>query len=208
MYRTLLACWPDPGEFLAGVREPETIMTDANRLAAGRDDIATLLFWDALFYLPNDNLVKVDRASMAVSLEMRVPLLDHEVIEQVWRMPEALRVGPGPSKWLLRQILYRYVPQRLVDRQKRGFTVPLSAWLRGPLRRWAEEVLFDRACGVEDLVDRETVRRRWREHLEGRRNWHLGIWALVNLKMWQNDTRGRPAPAGRQAAADGRGGAE
>lgn len=189
MYRALLSCWQHPGAFLGVRPEPKTLIADDQGLSAPRDPISTLLLWDSLFYLPGDNLAKVDRASMAVSLEMRAPLLDHAVVEQVWSMPESLRVGQGQSKWLLRQVLYRYVPRGLIERPKRGFSVPIAAWLRGPLRAWAEEVLFGDSSADGGLIDNRVVRARWHEHLVGRRDWHLGLWALINLRAWQTAER-------------------
>lgn len=181
LYESLLSCWQDVQPFLPGVLEPETVMSSSNGLTGGRSLVPTCLFWDCLFYLPNDNLVKVDRASMAVSLEMRAPMLDHTVVEQAWRTPESL-LGKGESKWLLRQVLDRYVPRDLVAGPKRGFSVPLGHWLRTSLREWAEEILFD-SEGPE-VIDISAVRAKWQEHVTGRRDWNLGLWAIINLKAW------------------------
>jgi asparagine synthase (glutamine-hydrolysing) len=188
MYRSLLACWEDPGLFLGPVSEPKTVMDGVGQ-SGHSDPIMTFLFWDSVFYLPDDNLTRVDRASMAVSLEMRVPLLDHTIAEQVWRMPDRLRTEAHKSKWLLRQVLYRYVPPQLIERPKKGFSVPLAEWLRGPLRSWAEDLLFSGGSDSDGLIRTAEVRKRWREHIEGRRDWNLVLWALICLRAWQADVR-------------------
>ena len=141
---------------------------------------------DLVSYLPDDILTKVDRASMAVALELRVPLLDDRVVEFSWRLPRAARMRHHTSKWLLRQVLYRYVPQALVERPKLGFDIPLAEWLRGPLRHWAEEMLNERRLREDGLLNQSMVGRIWKEHLDGRRNRQDLLWNVLMLESWRD----------------------
>jgi len=162
-------------------------------------DAGTLLdqmqYHDLTSYLPDDILTKVDRASMAVALEARVPLLDHRVVEFAWHLPQNMKMRGNMQKWLLREVLYRHVPRELIDRPKQGFAVPLASWLRGPLKDWAEDLL---APDKITLCDPAPVQKLWAQHKSGRRNWHHQLWAVLMLQAWQ---RNQAAVAAEQKAA-------
>jgi asparagine synthase (glutamine-hydrolysing) len=146
--------------------------------------------WDMATYLPDDILQKVDRASMAVSLEVRPPLLDHRVVEFAWTLPRNLRVRNGETKWLLRRALDKYVPRHLVGRPKAGFAIPLAGWLRGPLRGWAEDLLDgNRLAG--GILDAAAVRRLWLEHLSGGRNRAYALWTILMFECWRRRWLGK-----------------
>jgi asparagine synthase (glutamine-hydrolysing) len=153
-------------------------------LHARRHPIEQLMYRDVMTYLPDDILAKVDRASMAVSLESRAPLLDHRVYELACRLPFTMKVRDGRGKWLLRELLYRYVPRELVDRPKMGFCVPIATWLRDPLREWAADLLDERQVRHQGLFDPKPIAVKWREHLTGRRNWAHHLWNVLMFQAW------------------------
>ena len=124
---------------------------------------------------------------MAVSLEARVPLLDHRVVEFAWRLPDALKIRGGQGKWLLRQLLYKYVPKALVERPKMGFGVPIDAWLRGPLRGWADDLLDPAAMVQAGFLDPVPIQVKWDEHLSGRRNWQHFLWNVLMFEAWRRE---------------------
>ncbi|WP_430626770.1 asparagine synthetase B family protein [Thiobacter aerophilum] len=190
VYRYLVSHWKHPAEELViGATEPETILSRRDEwpasLADGRRSFEeVMMFLDQLTYLPDDILVKVDRAAMGVSLETRVPLLDHRVVEFSWRLPLHLKIRNSQSKWLLRQVLYRYVPRELMERPKMGFGVPLDQWLRGPLREWAEDLLSEDRLKREGFLHPAPIREKWAEHLSGRRNWAYYLWDVLMWEAW------------------------
>jgi asparagine synthase (glutamine-hydrolysing) len=139
---------------------------------------------DTLTYLPDDILVKVDRAAMAVSLETRVPLLDHRVVELAWQMPYNMKVRNGQGKWLLKQVLYRHVPKEIVDRPKMGFGVPVDEWIRGPLREWAEDLLNEDRLKKEGYLNPKLIRSRWQQHVKGQHNWRDSLWIILMWQAW------------------------
>ena len=142
----------------------------------------SVMFQDQVGYLPDDILTKVDRAAMAVSLETRIPFLDHDIVELAWQIPQNFKIRDGCTKWVLRQILNKYVPAECFNRPKQGFTLPLEIWLRGPLRDWSEQLLDPKLIEEQGFLNVKVVRQKWDEHLSGRRNWHQWIW---NVLMWQ-----------------------
>lgn len=163
---------------------PDRAAPDLPPVPDGLDAAAEAAYWDTVTYLPDDILTKVDRASMAVSLEARVPLLDHRVLELAWRLPTHLKIRGGQSKYLLRQVLYRHVPRGMVERPKSGFAIPLSDWLAGPLRDWAEDLLSERSLTETGLIAAAPVRAAWADHLAGRGNRQEDIWAILMLQSW------------------------
>ena len=152
---------------------------------ADTDDLLSRVqYVDIKTYLTDDILAKVDRASMAVSLESREPLLDYRLVEFAWTLPLSMKVRGGRGKRALRRVLYRYVPEALIERPKMGFGIPLEAWLRGRLRDWAESLLDPAAIRAQGLLDPAPIRAKWEEHLAGRANWHYHLWAVLMLQAW------------------------
>jgi asparagine synthase (glutamine-hydrolysing) len=202
VYQQLMAHWPDAERIVHGAARRPTVLDDPARWAALPDFTQRMMYLDTVMYLPDDILVKVDRATMGVSLEARVPLLDHRVVEFAWRVPLALKLRDGQGKWLLRQVLYRYVPPALIERPKMGFGVPIGAWLRGPLRPWAEDLLAERRLRADGFFDPQPIRAAWAEHLAGRCNWQYRLWSVLMFQAWLDAAR-QPlpaAPGGRAAS--------
>ena len=188
LYDNLVSSWTSPSSVVLGTDwSPASIGSATapplNALSAAE----RMMFLDTLTYLPDDILVKLDRASMAVSLESRVPFLDHELLEFAWRMPLRYKLHGRTTKLPLRQILEKYVPTNLTDRPKMGFGVPIGAWLRGPLRDWAEHLLDRKRLLNDGFFNPDPVREKWEEHLSGRRNWSAQLWALLMFQSWQDN---------------------
>jgi len=184
MYRSLVSHWQNPESLVLGSQEPSTVLTDHAGWADLDNFTQRMQFLDAVSYLPSDILTKVDRAAMGVSLETRVPFLDHRVFEFAWRLPMHQKIREGQGKWLLRQVLYQYVPQSLIDRPKMGFGIPIDAWLRGELRDWAEDLLNEKRMQDEGFFDVVQVRQKWSEHISGERNWQYLLWDVLMFQAW------------------------
>ena len=184
LYRLLVSHWHTPCDIVLGAIEPPTVLTDTTLQPQAGESVHQMMALDLLSYLPDDILVKVDRAAMGVSLETRVPMLDHRVVEFAWRLPLDYKLRHGVGKWPLREVLYRYVPRELIERPKMGFGVPLDSWLRGPLRDWAEDLLSEARLRREGYFDPAPIRRKWAEHLSGRRDWQYHIWDVLMFQAW------------------------
>ena len=184
VYRRLVTHW-EPTEVMPGADEYKGILWEPELGKQIPGFLEQMQLMDLVTYLPDDILTKVDRASMAVALEARVPLLDHRVVEFAWQLPGSAKIRGNSTKWLLRQVLDRHVPKHLIDRPKMGFGVPLGEWLRGPLRDWAETFLAEQRLREAGLLDATRVRQYWQEHLDGRRNWQYLIWDVLMLETWR-----------------------
>jgi asparagine synthase (glutamine-hydrolysing) len=147
------------------------------------------MFEDQSNYLPGDILHKVDRAAMSCSLEVRIPLLDHRMVEHAWKIPNDLKVRRGVSKWLLRKIAYRYIPAAMLERPKSGFAVPIGGWLRKELRDWAEALLEPGQLRQQGYFNVGAVRERWMQHLSGKQNWEHQLWSILMFQAWLHSQR-------------------
>lgn len=182
-FRALVSHWTDPGALVLGGQErADPVWEEASGDLSGF--AARMQFVDTLTYLPDDILTKVDRASMAVSLEARVPLLDHRVVEFAWSLPQDLKIRGREGKWILRRLLDRHVPRALIKRPKMGFGIPIGSWLRGPLRGWAEDILDEAHLKRQGFLDPAPIRARWHDHLSGKRNWQYALWGVLMFNAW------------------------
>jgi len=184
LYLGLVSHWTDPASLVVGGLEPPTLLNGLAPDLRGLSTVERMMALDTMTYLPDDILVKVDRAAMGVSLESRVPFLDHRVVEFSWRLPQSMKLNNGQTKWALRQLLYRHVPKKLIDRPKMGFGVPIGDWLRGPLRGWAEALLASPRLDREGFFHSAPIRQRWEEHLSGQRNWQYALWNVLMFQAW------------------------
>ena len=184
VYYMLVSHWQNPTEVVFDSKEPETLLTSKKPKFLGLNSQQKMMALDSLTYLPNDILVKVDRAAMALSLETRSPFLDHRIIEYSWRIPQSLKLKNVQSKWILREILYKYVPRNLIERPKMGFAIPINIWLQGPLREWAENLLSEKSLQQYGYFNSDLIRRKWKEHLSGKKNWQNHLWSVLMFQSW------------------------
>jgi asparagine synthase (glutamine-hydrolysing) len=185
VYRRLVSQWPDPARLVRSGREPSGPLWDSGLARDFPEPITRMQMIDTLTYLPDDILAKVDRATMAVGLESREPLLDHRLLEFAWTLPPSFKLRDGQGKWPLRRVLERYVPRALFERPKMGFGVPIDSWLRGPLRDWAEDLLDAKTLESDGLFDPAPVRAAWAAHLAGTREMHYPLWVVLMFQAWK-----------------------
>jgi asparagine synthase (glutamine-hydrolysing) len=188
LYRGLVSQWSDPADVVLDCQEPASFLTGLRPAFHGLNDVEQMMALDTLTYLPDDILTKVDRAAMSVGLETRVPLLDHRLVEFAWQLPLHYKIRRGSegttTKWIMRELLFKHVPRALIERPKQGFGIPIGTWLRGPLRSWAESLLGESRLRSEGFFNVAAVRRKWSEHLSGRKNWQHQLWCVLMFQAW------------------------
>lgn len=186
MYQGLISHWKDPATVIGVTDYPQMPVFDNSRLVFD-SFVEWMMYLDAVTYLPDDILVKVDRACMGVSLESRVPLLDHRVVEFAWRLPLNMKIQGLEGKRILREVLYQYVPRELIERPKMGFGVPIGEWLQGPLKDWANDMLDVNRLKNEGYLNSEPIQTMWQEHLSGKKNWQYHLWDILMFQAWLHD---------------------
>ncbi|UUO13230.1 asparagine synthase (glutamine-hydrolyzing) [Dolichospermum heterosporum] len=184
MYADLVSHLQEPEKVVIDSSQLSTVFSDGNLWANLPNFTERMMYLDLISYLPGDILVKVDRATMGVSLEGRIPFLDHRVVEFAWQIPLSMKIRGNQGKWLLRQVLYKYVPRELIERPKMGFGIPIGAWLRGPLRAWAEDLLDESRLRREGYFHPQPIRQKWDEHQNGDRNWQHHLWVILMFQAW------------------------
>ena len=195
LYGGIMSQWPEPNALVVGASEPPSWATFSVPALHNLNPFEQMMAADTVTYLPDDILVKLDRASMAVSLETRVPLLDHRVVEFAWRLPFEYKVRDGQTKWALRQVLYRHVPRELIERPKMGFGVPIGDWLRGPLRDWADALLDDSRLADQGYLRSGPIRRMWQSHLAGSAGGEHRLWTVLMFQSWLEEQKAPSAIA-------------
>jgi asparagine synthase (glutamine-hydrolysing) len=202
VFTTLASHWNDPVRVVIGAEEPPTVVTTPGAGANLSEFTERMMFLDTLTFLPDDILAKVDRASMAVSLEARIPLLDHRVVEFAWRLPMSMKIRDNRGKWILRELLGRFVPHSLVDRPKSGFSIPLDGWLRGPLRDWAESLLAERRIREDGFFHVQPIREKWAAHLSGKGAWQHHLWDILMFQAWWDENRQPSTASGSSGSSE------
>jgi asparagine synthase (glutamine-hydrolysing) len=204
LYRQLVSYWPRPEACVLGGREPRGLLWDESIADEFPSLFDQMRLIDLATYLPDHCLTKVDRTTMAVGLEARVPLLDHRIVSLVWSLPASTYSDGNRSKWLLRKVLYKYVPRELIERPKWGFIPPLGDWLRGPLRDWAESLLSESRLRQECLLDPVPIRARWRDHMSGKADWSTLLWDVLAFECWLEGQGQRSSASANRFSADAR----
>ena len=189
LYKGLTSQWNFPEEVVIGGKEPLTAITDPKRRPQLTNNIKQMMALDTISYLPDDILTKVDRAAMGVSLETRVPFLNHKVVEFAWSLPLEFKLRNGIGKWCLKEVLYKYVPKSLIERPKMGFGVPIDSWLRGPLKGWANDLLSEDRLEEEGIFRPKPIRKMWLEHQSGKRNWQDQLWNVLMFQSWYDKNK-------------------
>lgn len=184
MYLSLVSFWNNTENIVLDSSEPMTIPSDHRNWFEHLDERENMMYLDTISYLPDDILTKVDRSSMAVSLEARTPFLDHHLVELSWRIPLSMKINNGKGKWILRKVLEEYIPNELIERPKMGFGAPIGKWLRGPLREWAESLINDVRLKQEGYFDPVLVASMWKQHIDGDRNWGYHLWSILMFQAW------------------------
>lgn len=184
LYQNLTTTWKDPVSLVVGSKLLPTTASEYSIRPGLTDFAETMMFLDLITYLPDDILVKLDRAAMGTSLETRIPFLDHQVVEFAWSLPIHFKIRNGQGKWILRQVLKHYIPTELTDQPKTGFGLPIGAWLRGPLKDWSETLLQPRRMMDEGYLNPGPIRQKWEEHLSGKRNWQYYLWNVLMFQAW------------------------
>jgi asparagine synthase (glutamine-hydrolysing) len=189
IYQRLVSTWPNPDAVVLSGYDSMNLSQAWDQLTDLNMPEFRMMALDTLTYLPDDVLCKVDRAAMGVSLETRMPFLDHRLVEYAWQLPLRMKMRNRQGKWILRQLLYKYVPKELIDRPKMGFGVPIDAWLREPLREWAENLLNESRLRQEGYFNPAPIRQKWVEHLSGKRNWQYQLWNVLMFQVWLEANR-------------------
>ena len=184
IYKRIVSIIHEPEKLLKSGSELTTTIDDENLWQEIDDTVLTMVYLDLMTYHPDDILQKVDRASMAVSLETRVPYLDHNLVEFIMRLPLEMKIRKGSSKWILRQVLYRHLPKELIERPKMGFAVPVGDWIKGSLREWTEELISKKRIEQEGYFDTHLVREMWKQHLSGKFNRTHELWNIIAFQSW------------------------
>lgn len=184
LYFVLRSHWQNPDQIVINSKEPDTFYNETDTELSYLSNFEKMMYFDQLTYMPNDILVKVDRASMASSLETRIPFLNHKLIEYAWKIPNSLKFKNGKGKWILRKILQNYVPENLINRPKMGFGIPLDEWLRGPLRDWAENLLNETKLSQDGFLNKELVRDKWKDFITNKSSWQYDLWNILMFQAW------------------------
>ena len=184
MHYMLCSHWQNPSEAVINSKEPRTILNKFKKKFRNLNSQEQMMVTDFVTYLPDDILVKIDRAAMSLSLETRTPFLDHQLIEYALKIPHSLKFKDGNGKWILKKILNQYVPKKFTTRPKMGFAVPLDTWLRGPLRDWVENLINENRLKQEGYFNHSLIRKKWTEHLSGKKNWHSDLWDVLMFQAW------------------------